>query len=372
MTGLAAGTLGPTAYWYATRATGFVALILLSSVVVLGVMGPMRVSGGARWPRFAIDSMHRDVSLLAIALIVIHVITTVLDGFAPISLVDGIIPFHSAYRPLWLGLGAVAFDLMLALAITSLVRRRLGYRSWRAIHWLAYVCWPVTILHGLGTGSDSKQVWGLLVTFVCVAAVAAAVAARVSRSEQIGGAMRTSSLGATILVPIGLVAFTLAGPLAPHWAERAGTPATLLFSTHRVFAARTVPAASAAPRATTAPSKLHLPFTASLNGSIQQTVAAGGEILDIELQLGGGVSGALRIRLAGQPDGQGLSMVGSQVDLVASGLPAALQGKVTSLDGSRVLARVSGGPQRPLDLTADLQINQSSGTVTGTLRGRIA
>jgi sulfoxide reductase heme-binding subunit YedZ len=378
LTNLAAGTLGPTAYWYATRATGFVALILLSAVVVLGVMGPMRISGGARWPRFAIDSMHRDVSLLAIALIVVHVITTVLDGFAPISLIDGIIPFHSAYRPLWLGLGAVAFDLMLALAITSLVRRRLGYRSWRAVHWLAYVCWPVTVLHGLGTGSDSKQVWGLLVTFACVAAVAAAVAARISRSEQIDAAIRTSSLGATILIPLGLVAFTLAGPLAPHWAERAGTPSSLLFSAHRVLAARTVPsAATASGTATTAKTagrsaKLHLPFTASLDGSIQQTVAAGGEILDIELQLHGGASGALRIRLAGQADGQGLSMVGSQVDLVATGLPSALQGKVTSLDGSRVLARVAGGPQRPLNLTADLQINQSTGTVTGTLHGRTA
>lgn len=367
MTDLAAGTLGPTAYWYMTRATGFVSLVLLTAVIVLGVMGPLRVSAGPRWPRFALDSLHRDLSLLAVALIGAHVLTTVLDGFAPISLLDAVIPFNSPYRPLWLGLGAVAFDLMLALVATSLVRRRLGYRAWRAIHWLAYASWPVAVLHSLGTGSDSKRPWGLLVTFLCVIAVSVAAAARVRRAEGIGRTPRQGGLVATVLTPVALIVFTLLGPLAPHWAERAGTPGRLLFSLRPAALAR----ASSTARVSTG--RLALPFTAQLDGVLRQSTVAGGEVLDMELRVSGGADGVLRIRLAGQPLGaDGLSMVGSQVDLVAAGLPAALQGRVTALQGTRVVARVSGTPEPALQLVADLQIDQPTGRVTGTLQGRVA
>lgn len=223
-----AASLGPTAYWYLTRATGIVALLLLTAIMVLGVLGPMRVSLGARWPRFALDTLHRDLSLLAIVLIAIHVITSVLDGFAPIGLIDAIVPFVSAYRPVWLGLGTVAFDLMLALALTSLVRRRLGYGAWRAIHWLAYASWPIAVLHGLGTGSDTKQAWALVLTFACVVVVAIAVLARIVRTDALPAAWRSWSIAATILAPLALAVFTLVGPLEAGWARRAGTPASLL------------------------------------------------------------------------------------------------------------------------------------------------
>src|SRR5947209_18227774 len=170
-----AASLGPSAYWYLARSTGVVALVLLTVSVVLGILGTVRFSAAPRWPRFAIDSLHRDVSLLVVALIVIHVITSVLDGFAPISLIDGLVPFRSPYRSLWLGLGALSFDLVLALVVTSLVRRRLGYQTWRAVHWLAYASWPVAVLHGLGTGTDTKAAWSIILTLVCLVAVLAAI-----------------------------------------------------------------------------------------------------------------------------------------------------------------------------------------------------
>ena len=94
------------------------------------------------------------------------------------------IPFVSGYRPLWLGLGTLSFDLLVALAVTSLVRRRLGYRAWRAVHWLAYVSWPVAVLHGLGTGSDTKQWWMLALTVVCIVAVLVAVWTRIAHVSQ--------------------------------------------------------------------------------------------------------------------------------------------------------------------------------------------
>ena len=120
---------GPSAYWYLTRSTGTVALLLLTGAVVLGVIDVRRWST-PRWPRFVVDSLHRNLSLLAMVFIALHILTSVLDSFASISLLDAFVPFAGSYRPFWLGLGAVSFDLLLAVTITSMLRRRLGYSSW--------------------------------------------------------------------------------------------------------------------------------------------------------------------------------------------------------------------------------------------------
>jgi predicted ferric reductase len=166
-----------TAYWYLTRATGVVSLLLLTLVVALGVADVSRISS-PYWPRFLTDGVHRRASLLALVFLAIHIVTSVLDTYAPISLLDAFIPLHSAYRPIWLGLGAAAFDLLLAVLITSLVRARVGARNWRLIHWLAYACWPLAIVHGLGTGTDAGSLWMDSLTVVCVAGVVAALVVR--------------------------------------------------------------------------------------------------------------------------------------------------------------------------------------------------
>ncbi len=224
-------------------------LLLLTAIVVLGVMGPLRVAA-PRWPRFAIDGLHRDLSLLVMAVLVLHIATSVLDGFAPIAWLDAVIPLGSKYRPLWLGLGALSFDLLLALVITSLVRRRLGYRTWRAVHWAAYASWPVAVAHGLGTGSDAASAWMLFLTAVCVAAVVVAVAIRIGRSDEPN--VRVPAIAVTIITPLALVILAIAGPLAPNWARRAGTPVRLV--AHRSTA--TAPARSAATPKPPAPASL--------------------------------------------------------------------------------------------------------------------
>ena len=224
---IASAALGQS-YWYLTRGTGIVALLLLTAVMVIGILGPLRVSLAPIWPRFALDAMHRDLSMIAVAMIVIHVVPSVLDGFAPIHLIDAIVPFQSAYRPLWLGLGTIAFDLMLAVIFTSLVRRRLGYGIWRLVHWLAYASWPLAVAHGIGTGSDSEEAWALAVTFACVVLVALATFVRVIRAERIGENQRTAAIALVAAVPVALGVFTFEGPLSPNWARRAGTPMQLL------------------------------------------------------------------------------------------------------------------------------------------------
>ena len=212
MTPSLAATLSPSAYWYLARGTGAVALVLLTGTVVLGIMDSVRFTS-PRWPRFAIDSVHRDLSLLVLVVLAIHIVTSVLDGFAPIVLLDGVIPFATPYRPLWMGLGTLAFDLLLAIAITSLVRRRLGYRAWRAIHWLAYASWPVAVLHGLGTGSDVKQWWMLGLTAACIVAVLVAAWTRIARVSGDHSGLRAPATALAVITPIGLAIFTLMGPL---------------------------------------------------------------------------------------------------------------------------------------------------------------
>lgn len=224
---LAAGTLGPSTYWYLTRATGAVAILLLTFTVALGVLDVSRWTS-PRWPRFVIDSLHRNASLLAVAFLVLHVLTSVLDGFASISLTAAFIPFIGSYRPFWLGLGAVAFDLVLALVITSLMRRRFGHSAWRNTHWLAYACWPIALLHGLGTGSDVKSGWLLVLTVGCVLTVIVAVIARVASGWPGNARERIAALGATGAFALFLLLWMPAGPLGEEWARRSGTPPSLL------------------------------------------------------------------------------------------------------------------------------------------------
>ena len=382
-----AATLSPSAYWYLARGTGAVSLVLLTASVVLGIVGSVRFTA-QRWPRFAIDAVHRDVSLLVVVVLVIHIVTSVLDGFAPIRLFDGVIPFVTPYRPLWMGLGTLAFDLLLAIAITSLVRRRLGYQAWRAVHWLAYASWPVAVLHGLGTGSDVKQWWMLALTAACIMAVLVAVWTRIaSASEQYAG-LRAPATALAVVTPIGLAIFTLAGPLQQGWARRAGTPSSLLGSSRSAAVSRVASSspgtsasgssasgssASGAPASGSSASgsgSLTGPFTATMNGTVTENQAPGGAIVDLALRVRGQVHGRLRVRLGGVPVGAGggLSMTGSQVDLALAGQRSVLQGQIRSLRGEEFDARLAGGGTI-VDVHVQLQIDTTSNTVTGTMSG---
>ncbi len=362
---VAAAAAGPSAYWYLARGTGVVALLLLTAAVVLGILDVRRFTA-RRWPRFVVDRLHRDVSLLVLAVLAVHILTSVLDSFAPITLLDAFVPLTSAYRPLWLGLGALAFDVLLAVAVTSMVRRRLGYRAWRAVHWLAYASWPIAVLHGLGTGSDVRQVWMLAITVACLTAVAIAVLARVLDADPEPASIRPLSLAAVVVTPLGLGAFALLGPLAPHWAKRAGTPVKLLASSRAVPVARLAPTSVARRPQATFP----VPFTARLTGTVRQIPAPGGALVDVVVRCTGGITGEMRVRMAGAPiPGGGLSMTGSQVQLTATGLRSVLEGKVDTLQGRQFQAHVSNVSGTALVLLVKLNIDNANDTVTGTLTG---
>jgi sulfoxide reductase heme-binding subunit YedZ len=168
-----------SSFWYLSRGTGLVTLALLTLVVALGIATRSgRPLPGL--PRFAVAAVHRSSSLLTLVFLGLHVGTLMFDKYAQLKLVDLVIPFNGTYRPLWLGLGTLASDLLLALVITSLLRNRLGPATWRAIHWTAYAAWPIGLLHALGTGTDAGQLWMDAVAAICAMAVFAALAWRMS------------------------------------------------------------------------------------------------------------------------------------------------------------------------------------------------
>ncbi len=223
--------------WYVTRATGLVALVLLTGTIVLGVLGSARAAS-ERWPRVVTAALHRNLALTCTVFIAVHVVTTVLDSFVSIGLVAAFVPFTAGYRPIWLSLGAISFDLLLAVLITSLLRDRLSHRVWRAVHWLVYASWPVALWHGLGTGTDTKLGWVLLINTGCVIAVIMAVWWRLSltRSRRV----RATGMVALAALTVATAIFVLAGPLRSGWPARAGTPPALLGAS-RLVAARSQP-----------------------------------------------------------------------------------------------------------------------------------
>ena len=174
---------GTTVFWYASRATGIVALLLLTAVLVLGILVNRqgRLPG---LPRFAVTDIHRNLSLLAVTFIALHVLTAVLDTYVHITLLSAVIPFASGYERFWLGLGAISLDIMLAMIVTSLLRGRMNRIVWRAIHLLAYASWPIAFAHSIGSSRDLQQGWMLDLAIGCALLVVAAVAWRLAHAAR--------------------------------------------------------------------------------------------------------------------------------------------------------------------------------------------
>ncbi|MHB1474067.1 MAG: ferric reductase-like transmembrane domain-containing protein [Dermatophilaceae bacterium] len=167
-----------TALWYASRATGVVSLILFSIVAILGIMVNRqgRLPG---LPRFAVTGLHRNLSLLTVAFLGVHIATALADGYVHIPWLSTVVPFTSGYERFWIGLGTVAVDLVAAVIVTSLLRDRLTPSVWRAVHWLSYVSYPVAVVHSMGASKDLRSGWLLTLTMATVFAVFAAIGYRV-------------------------------------------------------------------------------------------------------------------------------------------------------------------------------------------------
>ena len=364
-----ATTSGPTLLWYLARGSGLAALVLLTVTMVLGIVTSVRWTN-PRWPRFVIELLHRNASLIAFVLIVVHVATVILDGFAPIGWKDAVIPFVSPYRTVWLGLGSIAFDLLVAVLVTSLLRHRLGHRTWRFVHWFAYLCWPLVVVHGLATGTDTHVSLVLMLTMACVAAVILAAWWRLAVGWPDHIEVRASGILASLVAPIVLLIWLASGPLAPGWTRRSGTPASVLARLSSTSAA----GSSASPPTTAAPAAgagalPAAPFSVQVAGAVDQSTTSGGGQVTVTLTMtmAGAATGSLEVDLTGQPvEGGGVLLNTSRVQLGPVSQPALYTGHVVALVGQRIDATVTSSGHPALELLLDAQIAGSR--VAGTLQ----
>ena len=351
-----------SALWYLNRGTGVVSLILLTLVVLLGILGATRVPVPGM-QRFVVAGLHRNLSLLTLGLLAAHITAAVLDPYAPIRVVDAFLPFASSYRPLWLGLGAVALDLLLAIVVTSLLRTRIGLGRWRTIHWATYAAWPVALLHGMGTGTDASRTWMLALTFACVAAVVIAALYRIGQAASTP-VRQLATHALVIASPLAFGAWLIVGPLAPHWAARAGTPTQLLASSRAA-------AAAAGSGQTSTPASTGVPKgSGAISGQVRvggggDDGGGGGQVtVVLDGQLSSGLTGQLRIVLRGQALASGgVALSTGSVSLSGAGAQV-YSGQVTSLNGNEIGATLSG-PAGAVQLTTNVSIDSSGRAFTG-------
>jgi sulfoxide reductase heme-binding subunit YedZ len=177
------GINSSTALWYASRATGVVSLLLMTAVVLLGLLVNRqgRLPG---LPRFAVTGLHRNLSLVAVAFVGVHVLTAVMDTYVSIPLTAVVVPLASGYERLWIGLGAVSLDITIAVIVTSLLRRHLSRRLWRAVHLLAYLSWPVAWLHSISSSRDMLHGWGFMLSAATALLVVGGVGWRLAAASR--------------------------------------------------------------------------------------------------------------------------------------------------------------------------------------------
>ncbi len=162
--------------WYLSRATGVVALVLLTATTFLGVLVAGRAK--SKLPSFARAGTHRYISVLTVAFVAVHIVTALLDPYVNIGWAAVAVPLTSSYERAGIAIGTTGVDVLLAVGISSALRSRLPARVWRAVHWAAYLCWPTAVAHALAMGPDTRFAWSRLLIAACALVVLAGVAWR--------------------------------------------------------------------------------------------------------------------------------------------------------------------------------------------------
>ena len=349
--------------WDTARAGGLLAYVLLTLAVAAELVLRNRWQT-PRWPRMVTNELHGYLSLLALVFIAVHVVAVAVDPFTRFGLAELLVPLASHYRPLWMGLGAVALYLLLAVWVSSKLRARISHRAWRGVHLLAYGVYGAATVHGLGTGSDTRTVWApllygssLLVVGILAGRRLLVAPARSDRPRPVLAAVGGLAL-------LAVTAWAVVGPFAPHWGARAGgvagnRTASVLRSSSGVGAAPAV-----------VPGTVTLPFRAGFRGSVdvQPVDGAGRVTIRIDGALHGGTHDHLEIYLRGVPlaDG-GVALEQSRVRMGAE--TALYQGEIVALHGSELVALLHTDRHRQR-LQLGIALDLTGGRlVTGSVRG---
>lgn len=354
---LAVAVTGPSALWYLTRSSGLVLLAVLTATVALGIVN--RSGWTPRgWPRFVMAGLHRNLALLGVALSAIHVVTAELDPFAPIGWLAVVVPFLSPYRPLWLGLGTLSLDVVLAVIATSLLRSHLSPRVWRVVHWLAYVAWPVALLHTLGTGTDTRLGWVLVFELLCLSVVVMSALYRVWRLSTASAHVRSGAAVVAVGATLAFAGFAALGPLRPGWARTAGTPTSLLASGHSPTISSGGSPGSGRALAN---------FEATFAGTATPQNSGTTTLVQITGTVSGGAGGTLRVTLTGEqsPEG-GLNLSAGQANYRTATTRQSYDGQLVAVEGNTLVFRLAESSATYVDLRLNVRAangRSMSGTV---------
>lgn len=349
--------------WDTARAGGFAAYILVSVAVSVGLVLRNRWQT-PKWPRLITNELHGYSSLLALVFIAIHVLAVLVDPFTRFGLAEVFVPFVSHYRPVWMGLGIVALYLLLAVWVSSRLRAHIGHGTWRRIHVLAYGVYVAATIHGLGTGSDTRSVWASIIYASSVVVVGGLAARRLlvpaARGQRRRPALAAVGGGVLVLTAV----WAVAGPLAAHWAARAGgiTGNRASVSTR---VEQSLPTKVTRARSGTVRTPLRASFRGGMD--VQPVDVAGRVTIRIDGALRGGTRDHLEIYLQGVPleDG-GVAMERSRVWLGAA--TALYRGEIVGLRGSQLVASLHSVRQ-DIRLAIDLDLSRADGVVSGTVLG---
>jgi hypothetical protein len=341
--------------WDTARAGGFVAYILVTVSIALGLALSLRWYSRS-WPRWATTDLHRHITLLALIFTGIHSLAIFLDPFMAFTPAEVLVPLMSHYRPIWTALGIVAAYLLLAIWLSERIQKQVGYAWWRRLHYLTFGIWGLATIHGLTTGTDTRTGWALLIYGGSALLVGWLLTIRLlGRDNEPAPHPRIATV--TTAAALAALIFVIAGPLRPGW---------------NAFANNGKGSGARGAGISAAPSGLVVPFNAQLQGSVSQSGGSGiggNQTLQINATLSGGEQGNLQIVLDGQPDGNGSLVVsGGRVTLSPQNGAAACSGSVVSFDGSQMVAlcHESSGKQVRLDMSLQ---GDGSGNVSGTVQG---
>ncbi|MGC2207034.1 MAG: hypothetical protein WA724_04185 [Candidatus Dormiibacterota bacterium] len=353
---LAVATTGPSALWYLTRGSGLILLAVLTASVALGILHKSGHTPSG-WPRFVIGDLHRNLALLGTALLAIHILTAELDPFAPVGWLAVVVPFLSSYRPIWLGLGTLSVDILIAVVATSLLRSHLSLRLWRLVHWLTYLAWPIALLHSLGTGTDTRLGWVFVFDLICLAVVSVAVWYRLWRLSSVSQLLKWSGVALAGAGVLAVTVFVAVGPLQPGWARSAGTPLSLL--------AKSGGGATSRGAASQPGQSVH--FTGTFNGTLAAQQTGSRASIVISGTVLGGPGGSLSVTLTGEPlPNGGIDLASGAATFRSVSLERIYRGPLTSLVANTMIFRIHQGSGPSVVLQLSLR-EATEGPVTGTL-----
>ncbi len=348
-----------TMYWYISRGAGFTVFILLTIAVSLGILLSLKWRTDA-WPRFITVELHPFVQLVAGIFLLIHIVSVLLDTFIQFSLAGILIPLVSTYRPVWLSFGIVAMYLGIALALSSYLKKFIGYRAWRTMHYGGFAVWLLALVHGVTTGSDTRAPWATALYAGSALLVTGLLAIRFGGVPiRLGEPPRwrprvVLSLAASLVIAGFL---TSIGPDARGWAARAQ-------SLH--LPGRSAPPVSAA--------RILLPhtFQESISGTSQvdqnaPQLQGGTALLHMHFTTGGGLPLTLSYGLLLAQAAGGAQFVRGDFSATPTSLAWNCSGSVTyrapdTLDGTCTF------PNRAIEIVSRFRLD-NSGAATGRVAG---